>query len=99
MEKIASWMEPKEIGPPGILLIIAPYIAVLSLVYSVLGIELTLHWNGVTGVYSVGTTGQLIPLTIGLCGLLQIICLPLFDVRSIHAGCSRLHSSMLTLHL
>lgn len=55
-----------------------------ALVYSVLGIELTLYWNGVTEVYSVRTTGQLIPLTIGACGLAQFLYAPAVDVsRSI----------------
>ncbi|KAJ4218525.1 hypothetical protein NW759_008419 [Fusarium solani] len=47
---------------------------IFSLVYFVLGIELTLYWNGVTDVYSVGTAGQLIPLIIGVCGLAKGVC-------------------------
>ncbi|KAK4233847.1 hypothetical protein C8A03DRAFT_38407, partial [Achaetomium macrosporum] len=31
--------------------------------YSILGVELTLYWNGATDVYSIATTGQLIPFT------------------------------------
>ncbi|RSL51125.1 hypothetical protein CEP54_011592 [Fusarium duplospermum] len=48
-------------------------------VYCVLGIELTLYWNGVTDVYSVRTTGQLIPLAIGACGLAQFLYAPAVD--------------------
>ncbi|GAB1320952.1 hypothetical protein MFIFM68171_11162 [Madurella fahalii] len=55
-----------------------------TLVYSILGIELTLHWNGITDVYDVATTGQLIPFTIGLCGLVKIIFTPLLEVRLSH---------------
>jgi len=35
-------------------------------VWSVLAIELTLKWNHVTGVYEVTSTGQLIPLVLGI---------------------------------
>ena len=33
--------------------------------YSLLNVELTLAWNKVTGVYGVGSTGQVIPLIAG----------------------------------
>jgi hypothetical protein len=42
------------------------------LVYSVLGIELTLYWNQISGIYTVNTTGQLIPLVVGVVGLLKL---------------------------
>ncbi len=49
------------------------------LVYSTLGIELILYWNGVMDVYGVDTTGQLIPFTIDVCGLVKILFTPLFE--------------------
>ncbi|RSL38759.1 hypothetical protein CEP53_014602 [Fusarium sp. AF-6] len=57
-------------------------IAILSVkaVYMIsflLAVELTLYWNRVTQVYSVDTPGQLIPLIIGLCGLVQFLYPPL----------------------
>lgn len=30
----------------------------------ILGTELTLHWNGIEGVYSLNSTGQLIPMLV-----------------------------------
>ena len=50
--------------------------------YSITGIELTLYWNGVGGVYDVNSTGQLIPLTIGLCGLVQTLYVLTIEVGS-----------------
>jgi len=38
-------------------------------VYSILAIELLIHFNSITGVYDIGTTGQIIPLVIGLATL------------------------------
>jgi len=48
-------------------------VAVCSLVVSVIGIELMLVWNDVSDVYSVRSTGQLIPLCVGLIGLLPLL--------------------------
>ncbi|RTE81890.1 hypothetical protein BHE90_003606 [Fusarium euwallaceae] len=59
--------------------VLVPYLRVFSLVYSITGIELTLYWNGVRGVYDVNSTGQLIPLTIGLCGLVQTLYIPTLE--------------------
>ena len=36
-----------------------------------LAIELTLGWNAVTGVYVLGSTGQLIPFVVGVLGLVR----------------------------
>jgi hypothetical protein len=38
-------------------------------VYSILAIELLIHFNSVTGVYGLGTTGKIIPFVIGLATL------------------------------
>lgn len=45
----------------------------IALLYSLIGIELMLKWNGVTGVYTMRSVGQLIPFVIGLAGLLKVI--------------------------
>lgn len=37
--------------------------------YTILAVELTLAWNRIEGVYEVNSTGQFIPLLIGLLGL------------------------------
>ena len=37
--------------------------------YSILAVELTLAWNNVEGVYEVSSTGQFVPLLIGILGL------------------------------
>jgi hypothetical protein len=36
-------------------------------------VELTLFWNGIKGVYTLNSTGQLIPFIIGIVGLLQLL--------------------------
>ncbi|UPK89824.1 hypothetical protein LCI18_000759 [Fusarium solani-melongenae] len=59
--------------------IFAPYLRIFALLGSILSIELTLYWNGVTDVYSVSTTGQLIPLVIGIFGLAQFPYAPVVD--------------------
>jgi hypothetical protein len=48
----------------------------MTLIYSVVGIELTLYWNSINGVYTINTTGQLIPFVIGLLGLLRVLYKP-----------------------
>jgi len=50
--------------------------SIFSLAYSVIGIEMTLYWNSITGVYTINTTGQLIPFVIGLAGLAEIVYEP-----------------------
>lgn len=41
------------------------------LAFSIAGTELTLYWNGITGVYSLAGTGQLVPLLVGVGALLK----------------------------
>lgn len=48
-----------------------------AFVYSITAIELTLRWNKIDGVYDVRSTGQLIPLIIGLTGMVKLFV----DVR------------------
>jgi hypothetical protein len=50
-----------------------PIVAACALAVSVTGIELMLVWNDVSDVYSVRSTGQLIPLCVGLIGLLPLL--------------------------
>lgn len=45
------------------------YVAVVITI----GIEVTIMWNDIRGVYSVNTTGQLIPLLYGINAVLRII--------------------------
>jgi hypothetical protein len=61
--------------------IILPMVNVVSLIYSVIGIEMTLQWNHVTSVYTINSVGQLIPFVIGLAGFVKVIYEPLKDVR------------------
>jgi hypothetical protein len=49
--------------------IIGGILQLLVIIWCVSGLELTLKWNGVTGVNYLGTTGQLIPFIIGLSSL------------------------------
>jgi hypothetical protein len=44
-----------------------------SFIYCILAIELMLRWNRVTGVYTVSSTGQLIPLVTGVVGFLDVL--------------------------
>lgn len=41
------------------------------LTWAVIAIEITLHWNSVSGIYDVATTGQLIPFIIGIVSILR----------------------------
>jgi hypothetical protein len=52
---------------------VVPLLSLIIFVWSVLGVELTLVWNSVSDVYRVDSTGQLIPIAIGLGGFIPII--------------------------
>ena len=43
----------------------------MVIVWTALAIELTLAWNSVSGIYVLGSTGQLIPFVVGVLGLLR----------------------------
>lgn len=43
--------------------------------WSVLAIELTLRWNSVKGIYNIQSTGQIIPLVVGLGILVKVLWL------------------------
>jgi hypothetical protein len=45
----------------------------LFLIWAIIAVELCLIWNQVTLVYTLNSTGQLIPLIIGVVGLLRLI--------------------------
>jgi hypothetical protein len=47
--------------------------SVLSLVWSILAVELTLVWNGATAIYSLTSVGRFIPFTIGVLRLAQVL--------------------------
>ncbi|KAE9993780.1 hypothetical protein EG327_003285 [Venturia inaequalis] len=57
--------------------IIAPATNIVSFFYSIIGLEMTLHWNHVTGVYTINSVGQLIPFVIGLVGFIKVIYEPI----------------------
>lgn len=43
------------------------------LMWAIISIELTLAWNTITGVYTIGTTGQLIPFAIGVINFVALL--------------------------
>ena len=43
----------------------------MVIMWASLAIELTLAWNGVSGVYVPESTGQLIPFVVGVLGLVR----------------------------
>jgi len=64
-----------------IMIILILRIRAIIMVWSILAVELTLAWNHISGVYTVSTVGQLIPLVIGLSGSLETIYEILKEVR------------------
>ncbi|KAH8820627.1 hypothetical protein F5884DRAFT_826984 [Xylogone sp. PMI_703] len=44
-----------------------------AFIYSALGIELTIYWNSIRSMYTIDTTGQLIPFVVGAVGLFGAI--------------------------
>ncbi|PGH01868.1 hypothetical protein AJ79_07805 [Helicocarpus griseus UAMH5409] len=48
-------------------------IALIIFSLFVLAVELTLFWSRADGVYSLGSTGQLFPLVVGIAGLLRLL--------------------------
>lgn len=50
-----------------------------SMLWFLLSIELTLAWNSIAGVYSLNSTGQLIPFIIGFLGFLRALHLIFLD--------------------
>ena len=48
-------------------------IGLFTLVWSILAIELTIHWNNISGMYALDSTGQYVPLAVGLGGFLRLL--------------------------
>jgi hypothetical protein len=48
-------------------------IGCVSFLWSVLAIELIIKWNKISGVYAVDSTGQYIPLVMGIGGFIQLL--------------------------
>jgi hypothetical protein len=70
--------------------------SLVVIIYSIEAIETTLAWNGVSQVYSVAATGQLIPLTAGIAGAIQVAMQILTQLRSKVSG--QFTKSMLLAH-
>ncbi|KAF2792031.1 hypothetical protein K505DRAFT_339041 [Melanomma pulvis-pyrius CBS 109.77] len=49
------------------------YFTPFWMIWSLIAIELTLSWNGVTGVYDIDSTGQLIPFITGILSLVGLL--------------------------
>lgn len=45
----------------------------ICIIWTMISVELTLLWNGISGVYTLNSTGQLIPFIIGVVGLLSLL--------------------------
>lgn len=45
----------------------------------ILAVELTIRWNNIEGISSLGSTGQLLPLVISVAGLIAVVCSKYFS--------------------
>jgi hypothetical protein len=45
----------------------------ICIVWMAISVELTLLWNGISGVYTLDSTGQLIPFIIGVVGFISLL--------------------------
>ncbi|OCK74898.1 hypothetical protein K432DRAFT_429753 [Lepidopterella palustris CBS 459.81] len=54
-------------------------IMAIYILWTIIGVELTLYWNGVSGVYELNSTGQFIPFVTGVVGLVRMLHLLLLD--------------------
>lgn len=48
-------------------------INIIAIVWSILAVELTLRWNNISDIYTINSTGQLIPLITGLVGVVTFL--------------------------
>ncbi len=48
-------------------------IGLFTLVWSIIAIELTIHWNNISGMYALDSTGQYVPLAVGLGGFVLLL--------------------------
>lgn len=85
-------------GFPLIIDIFTQVFKVFYLVFSVLGIELTLVWNHISGIYTVGSIGQLIPFVIGLGGLIQV-CYDIWKEVRIFSLCFSTYMLIVLAHI
>ena len=46
---------------------------IIIMVISMILIELTLKWNHLEGIYSINSTGQIIPLMVGIGSMIAVI--------------------------
>ena len=53
--------------------------SIVAITWFVLAVELTLSWNSVGSVYSLSSTGQLIPFITGLLGLVRSVHLVVME--------------------
>ena len=49
------------------------YISLCIMIFSILAIELIIQWNSISGVYTIRSTGQVIPFIIGIGGLSKVL--------------------------
>ena len=47
--------------------------SLLVIFLMILQLELTISWNNISGLSKMNTPGQLIPLILGLCGLVRVL--------------------------
>jgi hypothetical protein len=57
----------------GLFIVLSVILSIITCVYSIIAVELTLSWNSIRDVYTINTTGQLIPFIIGLTGFARCI--------------------------
>ena len=58
---------------------------IICMIWTIVSVEMTLIWTGVSGVYTIGSTGQLIPFIIGIvsmAGFLQGLAFKYFGVKT-----------------
>ncbi|KAK4100408.1 hypothetical protein N658DRAFT_507921 [Parathielavia hyrcaniae] len=70
---LSPWTSSYTRESRGRLLIEAPIFSVILCIYPIIAVELILHWNSIRDVYTINTTGQLIPFTIALTGFVRCI--------------------------
>jgi len=46
---------------------------VICIIWSILAVELTIAWNNISGVYTLNSTGQLIPFIIGIVSFIRLL--------------------------
>jgi hypothetical protein len=81
------WASPVLRVIRGRFVVFSVTLSILTCVYSIIAVELTLSWNAIRDVYTIDTTGQLIPFIIGLTGFVRCIYKSIEDhVRDTRIG-------------